>query len=578
MTNSQIAAALDEIGTLLELKGENPFRTNAYHAASRAIDQLSTDVAAAVRAGNLGRIPGVGETLKEKIEALVNTGRIPQLEELRAATQPRLLQMLRLPGMGPKKVRALADQGVVDLDALRLACTEGRIAKMKGFGAKTQQNLLDGLAFLERVGGRVRIDVADELACPIVEMLRSFDGVKRAEACGSLRRRKETIGDLDFLVSCDKVGPIMDAFASLPSVVQVVARGDTLTSVLLAIGDGPTASTIRADLRVVEDALFPYALHHFTGSKDHNVAMRGRAQDRELKLSEYGLVGKKQDAKCKTEEDIFRALELEYIPPELRENGGEIAAAETGTLPELVNIDQIRGVFHNHTTASDGSNSLEEMALAAKALGFEYLGIADHSQSLTVARGLTPERVRQQHIEIDALNKKLKGIHIFKGIECDILGDGALDYDDDVLASFDYVVASVHTLFGLSREDMTARIIKAVQHPRVSMLGHSTGRLLLQRDGYSVDLNAVLMSAAQAGTMIEINAQPKRLDLDWIHCRRAKELGITLVINPDAHSTEELALYRYGVDVARRGWLTAKDVFNTQKLSELKFKKNPRPR
>jgi DNA polymerase (family X) len=290
-------------------------------------------------------------------------------------------------------------------------------------------------------------------------------------------------------------------------------------------------------------------------------------------MNEYDLVGPKGSVKCKTEEDIFQALGLEYIPPELRENTGEIAAAENDAIPKLVEVKDIRGVFHNHTTASDGSNTLEEMAAAAQALGFEYLGIADHSQSLTVARGLSPERVKQQHKEIDALNRKLKGFHVFKGIECDILADGELDYDDDVLASFDYVVASVHTLFGQSREDMTARIIKAIRHPQVTMLGHSTGRLLLQRDGYEVDLDAVLKAAAESGTMVEINAQPKRLDVDWIHARRAKELGIILVINPDAHSTEELALYRYGVDVARRGWLTAEDVLNSRTLKKINFKK-----
>lgn len=573
MTNSQIAALIDEIGTLLELKGENPFRSNSYHAAARAIDQVTDDIAARVRGGDLGHIPGVGEAIREKIEALVNTGAIPQLEELRAATPPGLLQMLRLPGMGPKKVKSLFDTGIKDLQELKAACDAGTVAKLKGFGPKSQQNILDGLAFLERVGGRIRIDIADALAEPIVAMLRSLKGVKRVEACGSLRRRKETIGDLDFLVSCAQVDAVMDAFAAMPGVVQVVARGETLTSVLLPVGDGPSASTVRADLRVVDDKQFPFALHHLTGSKEHNVAMRGRAQQRSFKMNEYDLVGPKGSVKCKTEEDIFQALGLEYVPPELRENTGEIAAAENDAIPKLVEVKDIRGVFHNHTTASDGINTLEEMAAAAQALGFEYLGIADHSQSLTVARGLSPDRVKQQHKEIDALNKKLKGFHVFKGIECDILADGELDYDDDVLASFDYVVASVHTLFGQSRSDMTARIIKAVRHPRVTMLGHSTGRLLLQRDGYEVDLDAVLKAAAESDTMVEINAQPKRLDVDWIHARRAKELGIRLVINPDAHATDELALYRYGVDVARRGWLTADDVLNSRPLKKINFKK-----
>jgi DNA polymerase (family X) len=569
MTNAAIAAALSEIGTLLELKGENPFRTQSYHAVARVIDQLTDDVAQRVIAGDLGKIPGVGDAIKEKIELLVRTGSIPQLDELRANTPPGLIQMLRVPGLGPKKVRALADTGIDDLVALKTACDAGTVAKLKGFGAKTQTNILNGIAFLEKAGGRIRIDVADALAQPVVAMLRGLKGVKRAEACGSLRRRKETIGDLDFLASAKDAGSVMDAFGAMPSVSQVINRGETLTSVLLTVGSGPAATTIRADLRVVSDAQFPFGLAYFTGSKEHNIVMRSRAQERGLKLNEYALAGAKGDVACKSEEDIFHALGLTYVPPEIREDSGEFAASEKKTLPKLIAVEDIRGVFHNHTTASDGSNSLEEMAAAAQSLGFEYLGIADHSQSLNVARGLTPERVREQHKKIDALNKTFKGFRILKGTECDIMPDGSLDFDDDVLASFDYVVASVHTHFQQSREEVTARIVRAVRHPKVTMLGHATGRLLLQRDGYPVDLGAVFAAATESGTTIEINAQPKRLDVDWIHARRAKEMGIPIVINPDAHATDELALFRYGVDVARRAWLTADDVINTRSLQDI---------
>jgi DNA polymerase (family 10) len=569
MINADIAAALSEIGTLLELKGENSFRTNSYHAAARVIDQLTVDVAQHVLAGDLRKIPGVGDSMKEKIESLVRTGSIPQLNELRDATPSGLLQILRVPGLGPKKVKALADTGIADLVALKAACDAGQIAKLKGFGAKTQSNILNGIAFLEKAGGRIRIDVADTLAQPIIAMLRSLKGVKRAEACGSLRRRKETIGDLDFLASAKNAGPVMDAFGAMPGVSQVINRGDTLTSVLLVIGSGPAASSVRADLRVVDDAQFPFGLAYFTGSKEHNIVMRSRAQARGLKLNEYALTGAKGDVACKTEDDIYKALGLTYVPPEQREDTGEFAAVEQNKLPKLITVDDIRGVFHNHTTASDGANSLEEMAEAAKALGFEYLGVADHSQSLNVARGLTPERVREQHKQIDALNKKLKGFRIFKGTECDIMPDGSLDFSDEVLATFDYVVASVHTHFQQSRDEVTARIVRAVRHPNVTMLGHATGRLLLQRDGYPVDLGTVFAAAAESGTMIEINAQPKRLDVDWVHARRAKEMGISIVINPDAHATEELALFRYGVDVARRAWLTASDVVNTRSLRDI---------
>jgi DNA polymerase (family 10) len=326
---------------------------------------------------------------------------------------------------------------------------------------------------------------------------------------------------------------------------------------------------INADLRVVSDDQFPLAMHHFSGSKDHNVALRGRAQKMGLTLNEYSFSGPKQTVTVKEEKDIYAALGLDFVPPELREDTGEVAAAEEHRLPRLIELSDLRGAFHNHTTYSDGGATLEEMAVAAKSLGFEYLGIADHSQSLTVANGLTPERVKDQQEEIDKLNSRLSGIHLFKGIECDILADGSLDFDDEVLGSFDYVVASVHSHFGQTTEEMTERIIKAVRHPAVTMLGHATGRLLLRREGYKVDLDAVLRAAAEAGTMVEINAQPSRLDIEWVHCKRAKALGIRMVINPDAHSPEELSLVRFGVDVARRGWLEAKDVFNTRPLKEV---------
>jgi DNA polymerase (family 10) len=326
---------------------------------------------------------------------------------------------------------------------------------------------------------------------------------------------------------------------------------------------------MNADLRVVTDKQFPFALHYFTGCKEHNVALRGLAQQRGLKLNEYELAGEKRSIPCLDEADLYKAMGMDYIPPELREHTGEIEAATRHELPELVEAEDIQGVFHCHTTYSDGGNTLEEMARAAKALGLKYLGIGDHSRSLTVANGLSPERVRQQQKEIDALNERLRGIKLFKGTECDILADGRLDFDDATLRSFDYVVASVHTHFNQPREEMTARVVRAVRHPAVTMLGHATGRLLLRRDGYAVDLEAVLQAAAECGTLIEINAHPQRLELDWVHCKRAKALGVKLVINPDAHSTGDLAYYRYGVDVARRGWLSKADVFNTRSAAEV---------
>lgn len=571
MDKDRVAAILEEIGTLLELQGESSFRCNAYHNAARTIAQLERDLKEVVDAGQLGEIKGIGETLKEKITTLVCTGVLPYYENLKAKTPAGLLQMLRIPGLGPKKVKALFDLlKIDDLDKLRAACAEARVAALKGFGEKTQAKIVEGLDFLSRVGERVRLDQALPVALALVEELRKVPGVIRIEMCGSLRRRKEVIRDIDLLVSAKEAGPVMERFVTLPGVVQVIARGETKSSVMMPVAGGGQ-QLINCDLRVVTDAQFPFALNYFTGSKEHNVAMRGRAQARGLKLNEYELAGDKGSVRCKDERDIYKALGLDYVPPELREDTGEIDAAEQSKLPHLIEAGQIQGVFHCHTTESDGSNSLEEMAEAARVLGLKYLGIGDHSQSLKLANGLSPERVRKQQKAIDSLNDKLKkkGFHVFKGIECDILPDGQLDYSDDVLASFDYVVASVHTHFNQPREEMTARIVRALRNPYVTMLGHATGRLLLRRDAYAVDLEAVLQAAAKSGAMIEINAHPQRLDLDWVHCKRAKVLGVQLVINPDAHSTSDLAYYRYGVDVARRGWLTAADVFNTRSAGDV---------
>jgi DNA polymerase (family 10) len=566
MEKERVAAILAEIGTLLEIQGENSFRCNAYHNAARAVEQLDTSLADVVAAGKLGDIPGIGTTLQEKITTLVTTGKLPFYEDLRKKTPPGLLDMLRIQGMGPKKIKALYDQlGIDDLDKLKAACQKDEVARLKGFGAKTQQKILEGIAFLKEGGGRVRIDQALPLALALLDQLRQCPGVQRIELCGSLRRRKETIKDIDILISSDHPRPIMDAFVKLPRVVQVVGHGDTKSSVILADG----GVTINADLRVIQDEHFPFALHYFTGSKEHNVAMRARAQKYGLKLNEYELAGPNRSVKCKDEADVFRALDLDFIPPEMREHTGELEAAEQHRLPKLVEVDDIRGVFHCHSTWSDGAATLEEMADAAKKLGLKYLGIGDHSQSLTVANGLKPDRVRKQQAEIDALNGKLKGIKLFKGTECDILADGTLDFDDKLLATFDYVVASVHSFFNQTEEEMTARIVKAISNPHVTMLGHATGRLILRRDAYKLNVEAVLQAAAKHGKMIEINAHPQRLDLDWVHCKRAKALGIPLVINPDAHSTGDLALYTYGVDVARRAWLEEKDVFNTKPLREV---------
>jgi DNA polymerase (family X) len=555
MTKEDVAAALEEIAVLLELKGESSFRTNSYHNAARALHQLDGDFKSLVETGKLGEVRGIGSSILEKILALVQTGEIPQLTKLRSEVPPGLLQILRLPGLGPKKVKALYDQlQIADLDALKAVCDANRVAGLKGFGAKTQTKILEGLRFLGEVGQRVRIDQAYPLGIALLDRLKALPGVVRATLCGSLRRRRESAKDIDILISAANAKPIMDGFVSLPEVLQVTGHGDTKSSIVAAMHIDAERIVLNADLRVVPDDVFAFALLHFTGSKDHNIRLRQRAIDRGLSLSEWGLGSAKKQWKCETEEEVYKALGLAFIPPELREDTGEIDAAEKGELPNLVKVSDIRGVFHNHSTYSDGNATVEQMALAARRLGFEYFGIGDHSQSLKIARGMTPGMVENQHREIDRLNEKLAGIRIFKGVESDILEDGSLDYSDEILKTFDYVVASVHTHFGMSTEEMTARVCKAIAHPSMTILGHATGRLLLRREGYKIDLDEVLKTAARHGKMIEINAQPSRLDLDWTYVKRAKAMGIPIVINPDAHSEGELALFEFGVDVARRGW------------------------
>jgi len=570
MTKEDVAAVLIEYGQLLELKGEPSFRTLSYHTAARAILEYSGDFPALVAAGRVSDIHGIGSTLKTKIDTLMATGRLPQLEALRTEVPPGLIQMLRIPGLGTKKVKALYDQlKVTTLEGLKAACEDGRVANLKGFGAKTQAKILDGLRFVLEAGRRVRIDQALSVAMLLAERLREVPGVIGLSACGSLRRRKETVGNVGLLASAGDPAAVLDVFTNQAEVIEVTGRTDTSADVVLGMAVDGHRIEVNADVRVVSDVEFPVTLVQYTGNKRHVEKLRSRATARGLQLTESALIRGGKPVECASEDDVYSELGLAYVPPELREDIGEVEAAERNKLPTLVEVSDIRGVLHNHTTYSDGAATLEQMALAAKELGLEYFGVGDHSQSLRVARGLPPDMVRRQHAEIDALNPRLTGMRILKGCECDILEDGSLDYPDDLLRTFEYVVVSVHTLFGMSSEEMTARVCKALSHPAATILGHATGRLLLRREGYKIDLDEVLKCAARHGKMIEINAQPNRLDLDWTHVRKAKAMGIPIVINPDAHSEAELALYPFGVDVARRGWLEAKDVFNTRPVGEV---------
>ncbi len=558
MDASRIARVLSEMGTLLELKGENPFRCRAYHAAAQALEGLPADLGVMIADGSLKDVSGIGETMHKKIVQLATTGRLAEHEELRRKTPPGLIALLRVPGLGPKKIKLLHEELAIEsLADLRREAESGRIAALKGFGVKTEAKIKEGVAYIESMGDRILISQADLLASPVLAAVRAHPAVIRAETCGSLRRRAETIGDIDVLFSSTEPAAVLDALVALPQVATVLAHGPTRASVRLADG-------VQCDLRGVDDSQYPFALHYFTGSKAHNIAIRGRAIERGLSLNEYALTGETGPVPCRDETELFAALGLEFIPPELREHHGEIEAAAAGKLPRLITRADLTGTFHCHTHYSDGANTLEEMALAAQARGLGYLGIADHSRSARYAGGLEIDRVREQWLEIDRLNATFgDSFRLFKGTECDILPDGSLDYPDDLLDGFDYVVASVHSHFHLSRDQMTERLVKAAMNPRVTMMGHLTGRLILAREGYALDVAAVVDAAARSGVMIEINANPHRLDLDAAECRRARAKGVMLVINPDAHATDGLDDLDYGVSVARRAWLTAADVWNT---------------
>ena len=557
METARIARILGEMGTLLEVRGENAFRVRAYQQVAQVLKGFPSDLTEMIADGRLAATPGIGPTMLAKITQLSTTGHLPAFDELKRATPPGLIALLRVPGLGPKKIKLLHDTLEIEsLADLRAAGESGRIAALKGFGAKTEAKILEGIDFLESVGDRILQSTARRLVAPIFAAVRAQPGVIRAEVCGSLRRRAETIGDLDILFSSNDPGPVLDAFVGLPDVAKVLLQGPSKASVRLLDG-------VQCDLRGVSDAQFPFALHYFTGSKLHNIAMRKRAIARGLKLSEYALEGPDGPIPCQTEADLFAALGLAEIPPELREDGAEFPLAEAGRTPRLVDRADLTGTFHCHTDWSDGGATLEEMVAAARAAGLRYLGIADHSRAAAYAGGLSESRVREQWAAIDALNAQLAGeFRVFKGTECDILADGSLDYPDDLLRGFDYVVASVHSGFGMDRGAMTGRIIRAARNPLVTMLGHPTGRLLLARDGYAVDLDAVIAAAAEAGTMIEINANPHRLDLDAVHARQAHALGVPIVINPDAHATSGFADLDYGVGIARKAGLGPGAIFN----------------
>lgn len=575
MDKNQISAMLEDIAVLLNLKeGSSQFEVRAYEKAAQAVNALDSDIEQLARAGKLKGTPGLGTTMIKRIEEAVETGHIAFYDELRETTPQIKLDMLRIQGLGPKKINAIYDTlRVNSIAELEQAIREDKVARLPGFGKKTQENILQGIAFLSQHSGRFLYPVAEEEAERIRGALATLPQIVRLQVAGSLRRRRETIGDIDVVASvADDAGDdvrrsIMDFFTRQPSVQAITGKGDTKSSVVLGSG-------INMDLRVVKDSQFPSTLHHFTGSKEHHIPLRRRALSKGMTINDYGLFKETpaglELVPCKDETDLYAALGLAYIEPELREDMGEIEAAASGKLPPLVTDRDLRGVLHVHSTWSDGQNTIREMAEACIARGYTYLGITDHSKAAAYANGLSEDALRRQHEEIDRLNEEFKGrLLILKGSECDILKDGALDYRDDVLAQLQFVVASIHSNFNLSPEEQTQRMLRAIANPYVNIIGHPTGRILLGRVGYSLDMDAVIDAALEHGVSIEINASPSRLDLDWRLVKRARDRGMKIPIDPDAHSTGGLDDMRYGVGIARKGWLSAGDVLNAMQAEDL---------
>jgi DNA polymerase (family X) len=574
MDKEQVAEILVSIGTLLELKGENPFKTRAYANAARTIETLNEPLAKVVAENRLGEIKGIGDALQKKITELVTTGKLAYYDELKSSVPAGLVAMLEIPGLGPKKIKALNDElGIESVEQLEQACKENKIAGLKGFGEKTEANILDGINRRRSYASKHLLADALRVAEPLLDDLRQHPDVIRCSAAGSLRRHKEIIGDIDLLVSSKQPASVIEWFTSQPGILNVIAKGETKASVLLEGG-------IQSDLRVVSDTEFPFALLYFTGSKEHNIVMRQRAIERGLRLNEYGLFRSKEETrdpkllmKCKTEEEIFEELDLNFIPPEMREDMGEIALAEKEPLPRLIEWSDLKGSLHNHSTWSDGHQTIEQIAKAMNELGLAYWAITDHSKSSFQANGLEVARVRQQIHEVRDTNKRLadEGIdfRLLSGTEVDILKDGKLDFPDDLLAELDVVVASIHQRLAETEAETTKRLIRAAENPNVHIIGHMTGRLLLEREPYKLDQRTVIDACAETGTWIELNATPERCDMDWRLWPYAKSKGVKCVINCDAHRFEHAGYLRLGAGLARKGWLAREDVINTLPLVKL---------
>ncbi len=562
--NKRVSAVLEEAALFLELKGENPFKVKAYSHAARTIEILEEDLRVTIREGRLREIKGIGEALAQHITELVTTGRLQLHENLKNSIPPGHLEMLKIPGLGPKKIKVLHDRlQIKTVGELEYACLENRLVDLQGFGQKSQEKILQGIQRVKRYQGQYLYGGVIAPAQEVLKKILSHPKVIRGNLAGSLRRKMEVVRNINLVLSTFRPEEVLSAFSKLPE-VEVVQSNDK------AGGRAFLLSGVEVDLRITSDQTFPYALFCFTGSLAHWTSMLERAKGMGLQLSEEGLYRNGRSISCKEEEGIFNALGLDFIPPELRENRGEIEASEIHLLPRLIEEHDIKGIFHVHSSYSDGTNSIRKMAHASKEMGFSYIGFSDHSQSARYAGGLSRERLQKQWEEIDQLNQEMEGFHVFKGIESDILPDGSLDYEGSILKELDFVVASVHSHFNMSREEMTQRVIKAIRNPHTTILAHPTGRLLLAREPYAIDMMPIIDEASRSKVAIELNAHPYRLDIDWRLCKYAKEKGVKIAINPDAHEEKGLKDTYYGVGIGRKGWLEPGDILNAMGLGEMK--------
>ncbi len=566
--NNDVAEIFDELADLLEIRGENQFRVRAYRNAARTVASLSRSVVElAAEEKGLDGIPGIGKDLADKIRTIVATKKLPLLEDMKKELPEGLSKLMRVRGLGPKKIAVLYKElKVASLDDLKKAAAEGKIHELLGFSEKTERALLEELGrskVTERGPERFKRAVAEQIVTPLFEELKKAKGVERIAIAGSYRRWAETVGDVDILAAAAKSADVMDRFIHYDDVSKVLAEGETKASVVLRGG-------LQVDLRVVPLASFGAALHYFTGSKPHNIAVRLMGVKRKLKVNEYGVFRGRKMIAGRTEEEIYKLFGLPYIEPELREDRGELQAAAKGKLPHLVRLEDLKGDLHAHTKSTDGHYSAAEMAEAAKKLGYDYLAITDHSKRVTMARGLDEKRLAQAIKEIDKLNGKLKGVTLLKSIELDILADGSLDLPDSILGELDLVVCSIHYNFNLTKEKQTERVIRALDNRHVNIFGHPSGRLINERPAYEIDLMKVMKAAVERGCYLELNAHPDRLDLDDVHCQMAKQMGLKIALSTDAHSLDDLALMRFGIGQARRGWLEPSDVINTRSLPELR--------